>query len=51
VEVESNEELKVDIEVNLSTFSDNNKYQEIVEAGIEAADTVVRDEFERITKR
>nr|MDO8135214.1 DUF3194 domain-containing protein [Candidatus Njordarchaeum guaymaensis] len=51
VEVETNEDLKVDIEVDLDTFSDNEKYQEIVERGVEAAHTAIKDELDKIEKR
>jgi hypothetical protein len=51
VEVETNGDLRVDIEVDLDTRSDNEKHQEIVEGGVEAAHTAVKDELDRITKR
>jgi Holliday junction resolvase len=51
VEVETNGDLKVDIEVDVGTLSDDGKHQEIVEAGVEAAHMAVKDELDKIMRR
>nr|MDO8099810.1 DUF3194 domain-containing protein [Candidatus Njordarchaeota archaeon] len=51
VEVETNGDLEVDIEVTINTFSDNKRYREIVERGVEVAHAAVEEELGKITKK
>jgi Holliday junction resolvase len=48
VEVETNDELKIDIEVGLDTLSNGSKYHELVEGALEAAHTAIKSELEKL---
>jgi len=48
VEVETNDELKVDIEIGLDTLSDGSNQREIVEGAVEAAHMAIRSELNRL---
>ena len=48
VEVETNDELKIDIEIGLDTNSDGSNQHELVEGAVEAAHTAIRNELDRL---
>lgn len=48
VEVEANDELRIDIEVGLDTLSYRSEYRELVEGAVEAAHTAIRNELDKL---
>ncbi len=48
IEVESNDELKIDIEIGLEALPNRNGNNELVRGAVEAAHTAIRDELERL---
>jgi len=48
VEVETNDELKIDIEIGLDALSNENGPRELVEGAVEAAHTAIRNELDRL---
>jgi len=48
VEVDTNDELSIDIEIGLDTLSNGSRYNELVEGAVEAAHTAVRNELDKL---
>jgi GTP cyclohydrolase III len=48
VEVEVNDELKIDIEVGLGTAYDAYKHDELVQGAVEAAHNAIKNEIDRL---
>jgi tRNA(Phe) wybutosine-synthesizing methylase Tyw3 len=48
VEVETNDELKIDIEVSLDTLLDKTDCHELVEGAVEAAHEAIKNELDRL---
>ncbi len=50
VEVEANDELKIDVEVNLEALSVKSNYRELVEGAVEAAHLAIKNELDEVDR-
>lgn len=48
VEVETNDELKIDVEVSLEALTEKSNYRELVEGAVEAAHLAIKNELDEI---